>query len=182
MGIENDVVGSSSIEVNRRKRRAKTDCIDGEHLLTKLMRYRAGERGGKRGARAQCGRRGRTHGGFGWRCSTPGSIKTGATTSTPTLSLRRTTAFVGSNGNPNENQWDVGSDPHGMAVAATIVGSRFVDDLNEGGWGEGFATGAAGTYAIPGVAPGAQIIPVKVCEPIGCWGSAINEGWTTSPA
>ena len=90
--------------------------------------------------------------------------------------MRRTTAFVGSNGNPNENQWDVGSDPHGMAVAATIVGSRFVDDLNEGGWGEGFATGAAGTYAIPGVAPGAQIIPVKVCEPTGCWGSAINAG------
>ena len=47
MGIENDVVvGPSSIEVNRRKRRAKTDRIDGEHLLTKLMRYRAGERGG----------------------------------------------------------------------------------------------------------------------------------------
>jgi len=46
MGIDNDVVDSSSIEVNRRKRRAKTDRIDGEHLLTKLMRYHAGERGG----------------------------------------------------------------------------------------------------------------------------------------
>jgi transposase len=46
MGIENDVVDSSSIEVNRRKRRAKTDRIDGEHLLTKLVRYHAGERGG----------------------------------------------------------------------------------------------------------------------------------------
>lgn len=85
-------------------------------------------------------------------------------------------AFVGANGNPNENQWDVGSDPHGMAVAATIVGSRFVDDLNEGGWGQGYATGAAGTYAVPGVAPGAQIIPVKVCGPVGCFGSAINAG------
>jgi transposase len=46
MGIENVVVDSSSIEVNRRKRRAKTDRIDGEHLLTKLMRYHGGERGG----------------------------------------------------------------------------------------------------------------------------------------
>jgi subtilisin family serine protease len=51
-----------------------------------------------------------------------------------------------------------------------------VDDTNEGGWGEGYATGAAGTYWVPGVAPGAKIIPVKVCEPIGCWGSAINAG------
>jgi hypothetical protein len=85
-------------------------------------------------------------------------------------------AFIAANGNANENQWDVGSDPHGMAVSATIVGHRFVDDLNEGGWGEGFATGAAGTYSVPGVAPGAQIIPVKVCEPVGCFGSAINAG------
>jgi len=45
-GIDNVVVDSSSIEVNRRKRRAKTDRIDGEHLLVKLMRYHAGERGG----------------------------------------------------------------------------------------------------------------------------------------
>jgi subtilisin family serine protease len=85
-------------------------------------------------------------------------------------------AFIAANGNSNSNQWDVGSDPHMMAVAATIVGYRFVDDTNEGGWGEGYATGAAGTYFVPGVAPGAKIIPVKVCEPIGCFGSAINAG------
>ena len=85
-------------------------------------------------------------------------------------------AFIAANGNGNSNQWDVGSDPHGMAVSATIVGYRFVDDTNEGGWGEGFATGAPGTYWVPGVAPGAKIIPVKVCEPIGCFGSAINAG------
>jgi subtilisin family serine protease len=85
-------------------------------------------------------------------------------------------AFVAANANPNENQWDVGSDPHGMAVAATIVGHRFADDANEGGWGEGFATGAAGVYQVPGIAPRAKIIPVKVCEPIGCFGSAINAG------
>ncbi|HWQ11354.1 MAG TPA: S8 family serine peptidase [Roseiflexaceae bacterium] len=85
-------------------------------------------------------------------------------------------AFNAAGANENPNQWDVGSDPHGMAVAATIVGYRFVDDTNEGGWGAGFATGAAGAYWVPGVAPGAKIIPVKVCEPIGCFGSAINAG------
>jgi subtilisin family serine protease len=85
-------------------------------------------------------------------------------------------AFVGVLGNQNANQWDRGSDPHGMAVSATIVGHRFVDDSNEGGWGQGFATGAAGAYTVPGVAPGAKVIPVKVCEPIGCYGSAINAG------
>src|SRR6266511_1290827 len=64
-------------------------------------------------------------------------------------------AFVAANANSNQNQWDVGSDPHGMATAAT---------------------GAAGTYDVPGVAPGAKVIPIKVCEPIGCFGSAINAG------
>ncbi len=43
-GIENKVVDSSSIEVNRRKRRAKTDRIDAGKLLRMLMRYHAGER------------------------------------------------------------------------------------------------------------------------------------------
>src|SRR5215216_6246844 len=85
-------------------------------------------------------------------------------------------AFVAANANQNANQWDVGSDPHGMATAATITGYKLVDDTNEGGWGEGYATGAPGTYWVPGVAPGAKVIPVKVCEPIGCFGSAINAG------
>ena len=43
-GIENVVVDSSSIEVNRRKRRAKTDRIDARKLLNMLMRYHGGER------------------------------------------------------------------------------------------------------------------------------------------
>lgn len=85
-------------------------------------------------------------------------------------------AFIAAAGNENENQWERGSDPHGMAVSATIVGYRFVDDTNEGGWGQGYATGTAGVYDVPGVASGAQIIPIKVCEPIGCFGSAINAG------
>lgn len=43
-GIENVVVDSSSIEVDRRKRRAKTDRIDAGKLLHILMRYHGGER------------------------------------------------------------------------------------------------------------------------------------------
>jgi transposase len=43
-GVENVVVDSSSIEVDRRKRRAKTDRIDAEKLLTMLTRYQRGER------------------------------------------------------------------------------------------------------------------------------------------
>jgi transposase len=45
LGVENQVVDSSSIETNRRKRRAKTDRIDGVKLLTMLIRYWGGERG-----------------------------------------------------------------------------------------------------------------------------------------
>jgi transposase len=43
-GIGNVVVDSSSIEVNRRKRRTKTDRIDARKLLQMLMRYHGGER------------------------------------------------------------------------------------------------------------------------------------------
>ena len=43
-GIDNLVVDSASIEVNRRARRAKTDRLDGGKLLTMLMRYIRGER------------------------------------------------------------------------------------------------------------------------------------------
>ena len=43
-GIDNIVVDSASIEVNRRARRAKTDRLDGDKLLAMLIRYHAGER------------------------------------------------------------------------------------------------------------------------------------------
>ncbi len=43
-GIDNGVVDSSSIEVNRRQRRAKSDGLDARKLLTMLVRYHAGER------------------------------------------------------------------------------------------------------------------------------------------
>ena len=45
MGVANVVVDSASIEVNRRKRRAKTDRLDAKKLLAMLLRYRLyGER------------------------------------------------------------------------------------------------------------------------------------------
>jgi transposase len=43
-GVENFVVDSSSIEVNRRHRRAKTDRLDVHKLLTMLLRHVAGEK------------------------------------------------------------------------------------------------------------------------------------------
>src|SRR5574341_1328288 len=43
-GIENHVVDSASIEVNRRRRRAKSDRLDVGKLLLQLVRHRAGER------------------------------------------------------------------------------------------------------------------------------------------
>ena len=44
VGVDNLVVDSSSIEVPRRQRRAKTDRLDGEKLLSMLLRYWGGER------------------------------------------------------------------------------------------------------------------------------------------
>jgi transposase len=42
--VENLVIDSASIEVNRRQRRAKTDRLDVHKLLTMLLRHRAGEK------------------------------------------------------------------------------------------------------------------------------------------
>lgn len=42
-GIESYVVDPASIATSRRRRRAKTDCIDGEALLRALMAYKRGE-------------------------------------------------------------------------------------------------------------------------------------------
>ncbi len=43
-GIDNIVVDSASIEVNRRARRAKTDRLHADKLLVMLLRYAGGER------------------------------------------------------------------------------------------------------------------------------------------
>src|SRR5262245_48592783 len=42
-GVENHVINSASIEVNRRHRQAKMDRLDVHKLLTMLLRYVAGE-------------------------------------------------------------------------------------------------------------------------------------------
>ena len=42
-GITNVIVDSASIEVNRRKRRAKSDHLDAAKLVSMLLRYHAGE-------------------------------------------------------------------------------------------------------------------------------------------
>jgi transposase len=44
MGIANEVIESTSIEVKRQKRRAKTDRVDGGSLLRMLWRYHNGEK------------------------------------------------------------------------------------------------------------------------------------------
>src|SRR4030095_7216930 len=44
LGFDNLVVDSSSIEVNRRARRAKTDAIDLAKLLSMLRRHLGGEK------------------------------------------------------------------------------------------------------------------------------------------
>jgi transposase len=44
LGVANEVVDSSSIEVDRRQRRAKTDRLDVKKLLKMLVRYQQGER------------------------------------------------------------------------------------------------------------------------------------------
>jgi len=46
VGIANQVVDPASIEVSRRLKHVKTDRLDGDRLLAKLMRHHAGERGG----------------------------------------------------------------------------------------------------------------------------------------
>jgi transposase len=43
-GIDSVIVDSSSIEVNRRRRRAKSDRLDAAKLVNMLLRYHAGER------------------------------------------------------------------------------------------------------------------------------------------
>ena len=46
IGIENKVIDAASIDVSRRLRHVKTDRLDGERLLAKLIRHHTGERDG----------------------------------------------------------------------------------------------------------------------------------------
>jgi len=47
-GVKNLIVDASSIEVDRRQKRAKTDRLDAERLLAQLTRYQGGEQGALR--------------------------------------------------------------------------------------------------------------------------------------
>jgi len=44
MGIESHIVDPASIQVTRKKRRAKTDRIDAQQIVNALMRFKAGDR------------------------------------------------------------------------------------------------------------------------------------------
>jgi len=83
-------------------------------------------------------------------------------------------SFTGANGNPTPDQLQQDRGGHGTAVAATIIGYRLYDKSETGQFFAQPATGTKGTYSVPGVAPEATIIPVRVCD-IGayCWDSSI---------
>ena len=55
-GITNHVVDSSAIEVNRRRRRAKSDGLDVRKLLSMLIRYHAWRASGVAGGQGALGR------------------------------------------------------------------------------------------------------------------------------
>ena len=53
-GIANQVLEPSSIKVDRRRRRAKTDRLDVERMLMQLLRYRDAVRSAQPGATVRC--------------------------------------------------------------------------------------------------------------------------------
>ena len=86
-------------------------------------------------------------------------------------------SFTGHNGNPVPYTLENDRGGHGVAVAATIIGYTLWDKRETGQFLPEPATGTPGAYTIPGVAPNATIIPIKVCD-IGvyCWDSSIYSG------
>jgi len=86
-------------------------------------------------------------------------------------------SFTGHNGNPVPYQLENDRGGHGVAVAATIIGYKLHDKLETGQFLNEPATGVPGDYLVPGVAPDATIIPVKVCDNgVYCWDSSIYSG------
>ena len=75
-GIDNIVVDSASIEVNRRARRTKTDRLDADKLLSMLIRYHAEEPSGVVGGTRCSRRRKKTHGGRTGNWGGPGHERT----------------------------------------------------------------------------------------------------------
>jgi len=86
-------------------------------------------------------------------------------------------SFTGANGNPVPYQLENDRNGHGVAVAGTIIGYKLHDKSSTGGFLRDYATGSPGDYTVPGVAPMATIIPVKVCDNgVYCWDSSIFSG------
>ncbi|MGQ0797795.1 MAG: S8 family serine peptidase, partial [Methanobacteriota archaeon] len=89
-------------------------------------------------------------------------------------------AFTGANGNPVPDMLARDRNGHGTATSATVIGYTLHDKSQTGQFGLLFnepATGTKGTYAVPGVAPEATIIPVRVCDVgVYCWDSSIFSG------
>jgi len=89
-------------------------------------------------------------------------------------------AFTGANGNTVPDMLARDRGGHGTATSATVIGYKLHDKSQTGQFGLFFnepATGTKGTYLVPGVAPEATIIPVRVCDVgVYCWDSSIFSG------
>jgi len=86
-------------------------------------------------------------------------------------------SFTGHNGNPTPDQLENDRNGHGMAVAATIIGYKLHEKSETGQFFPTTVTGSPGDYVVPGVAPMATIIPIKVCDNgVYCWDSSIYAG------
>jgi len=87
-------------------------------------------------------------------------------------------SFTGHNGNPVPDQLENDRNGHGTATAATIIGYKLHDKSVTGGFLPDSATGTPGDYLMPGVAPKATIVPIKVCDNgVYCWDSSIYSAW-----
>ena len=87
-------------------------------------------------------------------------------------------SFTGHNGNPVPDQLENDRNGHGTATAATIIGYKLHDKSVTGGFLPDSATGTPGDYLVPGVAPKATIVPIKVCDNgVYCWDSSIYSAW-----
>jgi len=83
-------------------------------------------------------------------------------------------SFTGANGNTVPYQLENDRNGHGVAVAATVIGYTLLDKSETGQYFPEPATGTQGEYWVPGVAPNATIIPIKVCDNgVYCWDSSI---------
>lgn len=87
-------------------------------------------------------------------------------------------SFTGHNGNPVPDQLENDRSGHGTATAATIIGFKLHDKQVVGGFLRDSATGTPGEYLVPGVAPKATIVPIRVCDVgVYCWDSSIYSAW-----